>query len=193
MIQIGNVLVSEDIIEEQFACNLAACKGACCVEGDAGAPLEKDEIKKLKKDIPLIKPFLSEKGKKTIEEQGVAVRDADGDMVTPLNNGKECAFTVFDENGVATCGIEKAYEAGATRFRKPISCQLYPIRISTLANHEALNYHRWDICSPACALGEQLQVPVYKFLKDALIWRYGETWYQNLDQIAQEYLKNKST
>lgn len=186
MYDINNVLVSDAIVEEQFVCDLKRCKGACCVEGDAGAPLETGEIDILKKEKEKILPYLTDKGKAAIEKQGVAVEDLDGDDVTPLINGKECAYTVFDENGVASCGIEKAFGDGATHFRKPVSCHLYPIRIGKLrSGQETVNYHEWKICTPACTLGQQLQIPVYEFVKDALIRKYGEDWYHMLDAVAK--------
>lgn len=192
MYDINNVLVSDAIVEAQFVCDLKRCKGACCVAGDAGAPLEAEEIDILKKEKDEIFPYLTEKGKIVIEEQGVAIEDSDGDDVTPLVNGKECAYTVFDENGIASCGIEKAYEDGAIQFRKPLSCHLYPIRIGKLrSGQETVNYHEWKICTPACTLGQQLQVPIYKFVKDALIRKYGKEWYDMLVAGATATLTQK--
>jgi len=183
---IDHVLVSDDIIKKNFVCNLSKCRGACCVEGDAGAPIEEFEIGLLEGSIEEIYPFLTGKGAKVIERTGVFDYDSEGEYVTPLVNGGECAFTIFDENGIASCGIEKAYEQGKINFQKPVSCHLYPVRISKNRYHEAMNYHRWSICDPACALGEELGVPVYKFVKEALIRKYGQKWYDELDKEAEE-------
>ncbi len=196
MILIDNLLISDEIIERKFVCNLKACKGACCVEGDAGAPLEKDEIKILEKEIENIKPFITSEGVKAINKQGVWMKDrsdTDYKTKTPLMKGGACAYTVFDEKGTAGCGIEKAYEAGATTFHKPISCHLYPIRITKSSAVEMLNYDEWDICSPACQLGEQLKVPVYQFLKAPLIRKYGEDMYEALEATVKYMQQEKKT
>ena len=184
MIEHGKTIISQDIFEKDFVCNLSACKGACCVEGDAGAPLEKDEVGILAEIYPKVKPFLRKEGIDAIAKQGTAIKDWDGEMVTPLVNGKECAYVIFDEKGITKCGIEKAYEAGEVDFKKPVSCHLYPVRITAYSRFDALNYHKWEICSPACDLGKELQVPVYKFVKDALVRNYGEEWYAELEEIA---------
>ena len=169
MIQIDDKLISEDIFSEEFVCNLSKCKGICCVEGDAGAPLDKNETEILERIYPKIKSYLRPEGIAAIEEQGTHVTDIDGDLVTPLVNGGECAYVIFDEKGITKCGIEKAYEDGVVDWQKPISCHLYPIRITEYRNFSAINYHEWDVCSDACTLGKELQVPVYKFLKTPLI------------------------
>ncbi len=191
MIQLKNTLVSNDILEKKFVCDLQACRGICCVEGDSGAPLEKEELHILEEDFEKIKPFLRPEGIKAIQDQGLFVIDEDGDYVTPLVDGKECAYTVFDENGTAACGIEKAWEAGKTGFRKPISCHLYPVRLTEYTGFTAVNYHRWDICSAACTLGEKLNVPVYRFLREPLIRKFGQEWYDELELIAKELDRNK--
>jgi hypothetical protein len=180
MIKVGDVLVSDDIKEAEFVCNLEKCKGACCVEGDFGAPLEDDELEILKEIYPKVKSYLSNEGVKAIEEQGTHVLDEDGDFSTPTIGGKECAYAIYDEKNVLKCGIEQAYNDGKIGWKKPISCHLYPIRITKKKNLEAVNYHEWDICSPACAFGKELKVPLYKFLKDSLIRKYGEAWYNEL-------------
>jgi len=187
MFIIDDKLVSTAILEKKFVCDLSACKGICCVEGDAGAPLSGDEPSTMEEEYLSIRPFLREEGRQSIEKEGVYVIDIDGDIVTPLVDGKECAYTVFEADGTASCGIEKAWKAGATSFRKPISCHLYPIRAAQLHEHIALNYHSWGICAPACACGESLQVPVYRFLKDALVRAYGETWYSELCLAADAW------
>ncbi len=190
MIAIDETLISEDLLETQFVCDLSKCKGACCVEGDAGAPLEKEEVKMLEKVFEEVKPFLRAEGVLAIEQQGTSVLDLmDNEPVTPLVNGAECAYVIFDEKGTTKCGIEKAWEAGATAFRKPISCHLYPVRIQKYPHYEAVNYHKWQICAPACDLGKSLQVPVYKFLKDALITKYGPEWYNQLEEVAENWPK----
>ncbi|MEZ4808348.1 MAG: DUF3109 family protein [Flavobacteriales bacterium] len=183
MIEHRGTLLSEDLFEKRFVCDLNACKGACCVAGESGAPLEREEAAKLKKLWPKIKPYIPEKGQRAVEAQGNSVVDTDGDLVTPLvGEMGECAYTVF-ENGIALCGIEKAWKDGAVDFRKPISCHLYPIRVVKLAEHDGLNYHKWPICKPACSCGAKLDVPVFRFLKDALTRQYGEQWYAELEEI----------
>lgn len=183
--------MSDDVIEKEFVCNLDKCKGACCVEGDYGAPLDEDELEILKKVYPKVKPYLSKEGIKAIEEQGTHVLDDDGDLSTPTIKGRECAYAIYDEKNILKCGIEQAHKDGKIAWKKPISCHLYPIRITKKKNFEALNYHKWNICSPACSLGKELQVPVYKFLKDPLIRKYGEAWYTELSEVVEAYQKEK--
>ena len=180
MFKVGDILVSDDIKEVEFVCNLEKCKGACCVEGDLGAPLEEDELETMKKIQKKIKPYLTPEGIKAIEAQGPYILDEDGDYSTPTIGGKECAYALYDEKGVLKCGIEQAYLAGEIEYRKPISCHLYPIRITKKKDLEAVNYHKWSICSAACAHGKSLHVPLYQFLKDPLIRKYGQDWYDEL-------------
>lgn len=188
MIAIDNTLISEDILEKEFVCDLSKCKGACCVEGDAGAPLEDNEVLKLEEIFEDVKPYLRPEGVAAIEAQGTSIQDPeDGEWVTPLVNGAECAYVIFDEKGTTKCGIEKAWEEGKVDWRKPVSCHLYPIRVTTYPSYDAVNYHKWQICSPACDLGAQLKVPVYKFTKDALLRKYGEDWYQQLEEVAKHW------
>ena len=187
MIEVGSTIVSTDILEKDFVCNLAACKGACCIEGDAGAPLENEEVNTLAEIYEHVKPFLRAEGIKAIEKEGTAVKDWDGEMVTPLVNGKECAYVIFDENGTTKCGIEKAWEKGAVAFRKPVSCHLYPIRITPYSTFSAVNYHKWDICTAACSLGKELEVPIFKFVKDALIRKFGQDWFDELEAISKSW------
>ena len=189
MIQIDDKLISEDLFSEEFVCNLAKCKGICCVEGDAGAPLDEDETKILDEIYPKIKPYLRPEGIQAIEEQGTYTLDFEGDLVTPLANNAECAYVIFDEKGYTKCAIEKAYEDGVIDWQKPISCHLYPIRITEYSNFSAINYHEWDICSDACTLGKELGVKVYQFLKKPLIRKYGEEFYQTLSEAAEEWEK----
>lgn len=188
MIAIDKTLISEDILEKEFVCDLTKCKGACCVEGDAGAPLEDDEVLKLEEIFEDVKPYLRKEGVAAIEAQGTSVQDPlDGEWVTPLVNGAECAYVIFDEKGTTKCGIEKAWEEGKVDWRKPVSCHLYPIRITSYSSYDAVNYHKWQICSDACALGAELKVPVYKFTKDALIRKYGSEWYKELEEVAENW------
>lgn len=192
MISIGEALVSEDLLEKEFVCDLSKCKGACCVEGDAGAPLEKEEVKILENIFEDVKPYLRPEGAKAIEDLGTSVIDPqDNEPVTPLVNGAECAYVIFDEKGISKCGIEKAWEAGAVNFRKPVSCHLYPVRIDNYPAYDAVNYHRWQICAPACELGRQLQVPVYKFVKDGLVRKYGPEWYSELEEVAEVWARRE--
>ncbi|QAA82247.1 DUF3109 family protein [Aequorivita sp. H23M31] len=186
MFQLGKTIVSEDIIEKDFVCNLNACKGACCIEGEAGAPVTADEVGILKEIYPKVKPFLRPEGVAAIEEQGTHIETEWGEMETPLVEGKECAYVTFTKDGIATCGIEDAYNAGAIDFQKPVSCHLYPVRVQEYSEFAAVNYHRWSICDPACALGKELQVPIYKFVKTALIRKFGENWYVELEKVAAQ-------
>ncbi|NRA93096.1 MAG: DUF3109 family protein [Psychroserpens sp.] len=190
MFQIGKTLVSEDIIEKDFVCNLSACQGACCIEGDAGAPLEKSEANLLEELYPKIKPFLRDEGIQAIKKQGTSITTAFGDLETPLINGADCAYVIFNDKKTALCGIEEAYNQGAISWKKPLSCHLYPIRIKTYSKFSAVNYEKWDICDDACVLGKELQVPVYKFVKEALIRKFGEDWYSELEKVADLH-KNK--
>ena len=164
MISIENTLVSDDVISKEFICNISKCKGECCVAGEAGAPLEKNEVSFLEKNYSKIKPFLSQKGIKSIENQGVYVKGIDGDLETPLVEGKECAYTVFSDSGVASCGIEKAHQQGVVNFQKPISCHLYPVRIQNYEKMTAVNYHSWSVCSDACLLGFVIFCPLRTLL-----------------------------
>ena len=186
MIKIEDKLVADDIIENDFVCNLSACKGACCVQGDAGAPVEESEELILEEIYSEVKPYLRDEGIKAIEGQGKTVRSSFDELETPLVNGEECAYVTFDDQGTALCGIEKAYRDGKIDFKKPISCELYPIRLTKLTSVIALNYDRWDICDPACKLGDALQVPIYKFAREALVRKFGKQWYQKLENALKE-------
>lgn len=186
MIAIDNTLNSDDLHKVCFVCNLEKCKGACCVEGDAGAPLEEHEISELEDNLDYIKPFMLPRGIEAVDELGVFDYDAHGHYVTPLVNGAECAFVVFTTEGIASCAIEQAWQAGKSKFRKPVSCHLYPVRISRYNDFEAVNYHQWHICKPALELGKQLEVPMYRFLKDSLIRKYGSKWYDKLCKAIEQ-------
>ena len=190
MIAIDNTLISEDILEKKFVCDLNACKGACCVAGDSGAPLDKEELPLLKAVLKDVKPYMVTKGIMAIEKNGAYVIDADGDYTTTLvSPGAECAFVFFDEQKIAKCAIDQAYRDGKINWQKPISCHLYPIRIKKIKDYEAVNYDKWDVCKPACECGKKLDVPVYKFLKEPLIRKYGKAWFKQLEQSAKLYLK----
>jgi hypothetical protein len=184
MLAIADTLISDEIISARFVCNVEVCKAACCVEGDMGAPLEASETAKLDEIFPLLTPYLTDAGKLAIAEQGKWVVDADGDLSTPTINGRECAYALYDAKGILQCGIEKAWEDGVVDFRKPISCHLYPVRVKQHNGFRAVNYHQWNICDPACSLGQQLGVPVFRFLKDALISKFGSEWYEELEVLA---------
>lgn len=184
MFQLGKTIVSEAILEKEFVCNLGACKGACCIEGEAGAPVTEEETETLKAIYPKVKPFLRQEGIAAIEAQGTHVISKRDELETPLVNGAECAYVTFTDQGIASCGIEDAYNAGEVSFRKPISCHLYPVRVQDYSEFAAVNYHKWPICNDACTLGKELQVPVYKFVKEALIRRFGEHWYAELEKVA---------
>ncbi|MGB3184063.1 MAG: DUF3109 family protein [Cyclobacteriaceae bacterium] len=186
MILVEHTVISDDIRDQLFVCNLSKCKGACCVEGDLGAPLEDDELSVIKEIAGEVRPYLSEAGQRELDKQGAYVLDSDGDYSTPTIGGKECIYAIYDENKILKCGIEQAYLDGKINWKKPVSCHLYPIRITRYDEFEALNYDRWHICAPACDLGKELGVPVYKFLKDALIRKYGEKWYDSLCREIEE-------
>jgi hypothetical protein len=185
MIEVGSTLLHEDVVNENFVCNLNKCKGACCLEGDSGAPLAAEEREILREIYPKVKPYMTAKGIATIEREGTHVTDFEGDYTTPcVDTNKECAYVTW-ENGITKCAIEKAWEQGAVNWRKPISCHLYPIRITNYPEFDVLHYDRWNICSPACSFGSELKVKVHEFLKEPLIRKYGEEWYQELeDKLA---------
>ena len=189
MIQIEDIVVSSDILTEKFICNLEACQGECCIEGDAGAPAEKNEVAELEKVLPVVWDELSPEAQAVIKKQGVVYTDQDGDLVTSIVGNKNCVFTCYDEKGCCYCAIEKAYREGKCNFYKPISCHLYPIRIENYGPYTAVNYHRWDVCKAAVILGKMKGVPVYQFLKEPLIRKFGADWYQMLSDCAEEWTK----
>jgi len=188
MIPVGETLVSEDIVKVRFCCDLPRCFGACCVAGDAGAPLEEDEIAMIQDDLEKITPFMTPEGIKAVKEQGVFDYDAAGKYVTPLIGGRECAF-VFFTGKIARCAIEKAYDSGKIDFRKPVSCHLYPIRVTAYKGFDAVNYHKWSVCSKALANGSKLKLPLYRFVKDSLIRKYGQEWFDELVEMIRETKK----
>jgi len=189
MYQIGDVLISDEVLTERFVCDLQNCMGACCIEGDAGAPVDLDEIMQLEEVLPIVWDELSIPARKVINQQGVAYTDPEGQLVTSIVNGKDCVFTCYDEKGCCYCAIEKAFREGKTKFYKPLSCHLYPIRLKQVGDCEALNYHRWEVCKVAVLLGQQLDVRVYEFLKEPLIRKFGEAWYQELEDAVAELKK----
>ena len=191
MIEIDDKLISDDVFDKKFVCDLAACKGACCIEGDAGAPLEEEELERLDEVYDAVKPYMRPEGIAAIEKTGLYDVDWDQEFVTPLVNGAECAYVVFDEQGITKCAIEQAYRDGKTKWRKPISCHLYPIRVSKLSEYQAVNYHQWDICKDACACGESLNVKVYKFLKEPIIRKFGADFYEKME-AADAHLEGQN-
>ncbi len=186
MLQIQNVVVSFDVLKEKFLCDLGACHGACCVEGDAGAPLEPEEVEKIEELLPIIWDDLAAEAREVIDKQGVAYTDCEGDLVTSIVNGKDCVFTCYDDKGCCFCAIEKAYREGKTRFLKPVSCHLYPIRVKDFGTFKGVNYNRWDVCKAAVLLGQKENLPVYKFLKEPLIRKFGAGWYAELETAVDE-------
>ena len=190
MLQIDDTIISFDLFDKCFVCDLSSCKGICCIEGDAGAPLEDGEIEKLEEILPVVWDDLSTMSKKIIEKQGVYYIDQDLEPVTSIVDGRECVFTYTDENGMCKCAIEKAYREGKTDFYKPISCHLYPVRVQKYNEFLAVNYHHWKVCECARTLGNQLKIPVYKFLKEPLIRKFGEVWYEQME-IAEKELNEK--
>ncbi|MCO6161476.1 DUF3109 family protein [Flavobacterium sp. NRK F7] len=188
MFQLNKTIVSEEILEKEFVCNLSACKGACCVDGDAGAPLDEAETKILQEIYPKVKPFLRPEGIQAIEAQGTFVTGEDGEFETTLIEGRDCAYVIFDKQ-IALCGIEQAYNQGVIDWKKPVSCHLYPVRVKDYSDFAAVNYHKWHICSDACSLGKELEVPIYKFVKEALVRKFGQQWYDELEKVAQDLKK----
>lgn len=189
MLQIGDTLVSLDLAERFFCCDLDACHGECCIEGDAGAPITENEKKELERLLPEINDELLPQAQEVIRRQGVSYVDEEGDMVTSIIDGRNCVFTCFAPGGMCQCAIEKAYRNGRVAMRKPISCYLYPLRITEYHSFTAVNYHRWKICRPAEALGRKLGLRLYQFLKEPLIQRFGKEWYDELCLACESYLE----
>lgn len=189
MVQIGNVIVSFDVLKQKFYCDLEECKGQCCVEGDSGAPITQEEKAKLDEVLPTVWNELSAKAKEVINRQGTSFVDCEGDLVTSIVNGKDCVFTCYDDKGCCYCVIEKAFREGKTDFYKPISCHLYPIRISRIGSYDAANYNKWDVCKAAILKGQKEDISIYQFLKEPLIRKYGSEWYRELEQTVAELQK----
>jgi len=190
VIAIDNVLVSDLVVEAQFVCDLLKCKGGCCEDGDAGAPLEKEELDKINEVYETVKPYLTPEGIKEIERQGRYQYDREFGWVTPTIAGKMCAYGYKDSKGIIKCGIEQAYYDGKTDWKKPISCHLYPVKISKTSTHEVVNYEPREVmCKPGCVQGKKIKVQAYVFLKEALIRKFGKDFYEALDQVANKYFK----
>lgn len=181
MIILDDTLISDELFDIKFVCDLEKCKGGCCIEGDLGAPLDEDEIPVLEEVYEHVKPFMTPDGIAAVEEMGTHDLDPAGKPVTPLINNGQCAFVYFDDEGIAKCAIEKAWSLKLIDFQKPLSCHLYPIRITKYARFDAVNYHRWQICNCALENGQKLGVPVFRFLKDSIIRAYGEEYYEGLE------------
>lgn len=191
MFVIKDTLVSLDLVEKHFVCDLGVCKGQCCIDGDAGAPLLEKEKEEIEKNLPLILPLLTPGGRSAIEEEGVGYYDRDGDLVTTLIEGCNCAFSIFSEEGVCLCALEKGHREGLLPDLKPSSCSLYPVRLKKIGNMTALNYHKWKICTCAEKNGKRQGVRAYQFLRKPLIKKFGEEWYQELEETAKEWLHQK--
>ena len=191
LVEIENKIVSTQLFEKKFVCDLKACKGACCVQGDAGAPLTFEEVDILENIYDDVKPFMRPEGIAVVEESGVFYLDRDNDAVTSLVNDAECVFVNFDEKGIAKCAIEQAHADGKVSFLKPISCHLYPIRVKKFDDTVALNYNEWSVCEPACACGDSLNVPVYRFLKGPIVRAFGESFFKELELVDEELKKER--
>lgn len=185
MIQLGDVVISSEIFTEKFFCDLESCKGACCIEGDAGAPIDDSEARQLEEILPVVWNDLSEDARAVIKKQGVAYRDSEGDLVTSIVNDKDCVFTFHDEKGCCGCAIEKAFREGRCNFLKPLSCHLYPIRIGRYGQYTSISYHKWDVCKAAPILGKRKNIAVYQFLKEPLVRMFGDSWYKELEECAK--------
>lgn len=189
IVQVGNVLVSPDIFTEKFCCDLDKCKGQCCVEGDAGAPVTLDEIGGIEDSLDTVWEDMNASAQAIVDKQGVAYVDQEGDLVTSIVNGKDCVFTCY-ENGCCLCALERAFRAKKTEFVKPISCALYPIRVKEFKNGTVgINYNRWDVCKDAVVKGRELNLPVYKFLEGPLTRRFGAEWYAELCEVGEQLKK----
>jgi len=183
MLVIDDTVISPDLVEGYFCCDMATCRGACCVEGESGAPVEEEEVARLEEVLPVVRQSLSEEARAVIDRQGVVYRDADGDLVTSIVDGRDCVFTCYDADGCCRCAIEKAFNAGLTDFPKPVSCHLYPVRITQYKGYRAVNCHRWNVCDSARTLGKQQSIRVGQFLKEPLIRKFGEVWYAELEKF----------
>ena len=191
MLQIQHTLVSLDLVERYFTCDLDACLGACCIEGDAGAPVTEAEAKRLAEVWPEVRDEMAPRAVEAVESEGVAYRDPDGDLVTQIVDGRDCVFTCYAPGGKCLCALEKAQREGRIADVKPISCRLYPVRIKEYDGFTAVNFHKWKICRPAEALGRRLGVRAYEFLRGPLVARFGEDWYRELELTAKEWLSSK--
>lgn len=186
MLQIQDVIVSFDVLTECFSCDLNCCKGECCIEGDAGAPVTPEEIAQIEELLPTVWDDLSIEARKVINSQGVAYTDPEGELVTSIVNGKDCIFTCYGDDGCCYCAIEKAYRNGLCKFKKPVSCHLYPIRVKKMGEYYGLNYDRWDVCRAAVIKGRKDGIPIYRYLREPLIRRFGQAWYDELELTVEE-------
>lgn len=186
LLELDDKILSIDILNEKFTCNLDKCKGACCVEGTDGAPLEEKEVQKIEEILPKVQKYMRPEAIEYVDEMGVSYLDWENEPVTQIINGKECVFVYFDEKGIAKCAIEKGYEEGEYDFKKPVSCHLYPIRIKKYEKFTALNYHQWDICEDARTFGQETELSVFEFLKDPIIQRFGESFYEELIEVKRD-------
>ena len=191
MIEIDDKIISDKLFEKKFVCDLQSCKGACCVEGDSGAPLTSKELINIGDNLSAIKEEMSLSGHAAIENDDFFYVDDDGEEVTSLVNNKECVFVFHDQNNIAKCAIESAYRKNKIDFNKPISCHLYPIRVKKYESFNSINIHNWHICKPACDCGSQLNVPVFKFLKEAIIRSWDEEFYHQLEDVYQQFFQKK--
>lgn len=193
MLQIQNTIVTLDLAEEFFCCDLEKCLGACCIEGDAGAPVTIDEVAKIEEALPVVEPEMLPRAVEEVRQNGVAYVDQEGDLVTTILDGRNCAFTCYAPGGICLCALEKAFREGKTGFKKPASCSLYPLRLTTYATFTAVNYHRWKICRDAVANGRKKEIRLYQFLRGPLTERFGQEWYDELAQACELYLSQKDS
>lgn len=193
MLQIQNTIVTLDLAEEFFCCDLEKCLGACCIEGDAGAPVTIDEVAKIEEALPVVEPEMLPRAVDEVRQNGVAYVDQEGDLVTTILDGRNCAFTCYAPGGICLCALEKAFREGKTGFKKPASCSLYPLRLTTYPTFTAVNYHRWKICRDAVANGRKKGIRLYQFLRGPLTERFGKEWYDELAQACELYLSQKDS
>lgn len=193
MLQIQNTIVTLDLAEEFFCCDLEKCLGACCIEGDAGAPVTIDEVAKIEEVLPVVEPEMLPRAVEEVRQNGVAYVDQEGDLVTTILDGRNCAFTCYAPGGICLCALEKAFREGKTGFKKPASCSLYPLRLTTYPTFTAVNYHRWKICRDAVANGRKKGIRLYQFLRGPLTERFGKEWYDELAQACELYLSQKDS
>ena len=193
MLQIQNTIVTLDLAEEFFCCDLEKCLGACCIEGDAGAPVTIDEVAKIEEALPVVEPEMLPRAVEEVRQNGVAYVDQEGDLVTTILDGRDCAFTCYAPGGICLCALEKAFREGKTGFKKPASCSLYPLRLTTYPTFTAVNYHRWKICRDAVANGRKKGIRLYQFLRGPLTERFGKEWYDELAQACELYLSQKDS
>lgn len=189
MLQIQHTLVSLDLVEQFFCCDLEACHGECCIEGDAGAPLSDDEVQPIRDALPAVWDMLTPAARRAINEEGICYHDEEGDLVTQIVGGRDCVFTTYAPGGICLCALEKAYREGRAPQCKPMSCHLYPVRLKEYAGFTAVNFHHWKICRPAVACGKAKGIRAYEFLKEPLTRRFGQEWYNELELTAREYLR----